>query len=362
MKNVLFIVCFSLGVTLMIFSGYLPQPASARAAGSGLGTDSGSRSAALFGQEFAGTVTRKAPPGAPPPADETVPSAEVPESPVFVEEPADSLPAEVPVSEAGAELAPTSTAQADVAPLDTGSAEIRSFDPPPVAPPVVSSDPPAPLPPVEAAPSLPPESRVVADAGGPRVVWVGWDEITLDGSASVGDRLVYQWRQTGGPSWLTIQADDRPITTATGLLGDGPPSWRNRTYQFELTVMDVDGRDATAGVQYVVKSAPSLKIKPTAERRFELRDGYWLAHFTSWATNLESYEQVFDLFAERELRFTKVAGGEFELTGGKAESGFAYQVIVYGQAGEPNSWVEFLVDTDEKIPGVVQLGVNWETR
>jgi hypothetical protein len=361
MKSVLFIVCFSLGVTLMIFSGYLPQPASARAAGGGFGTDYGDRvPAALFGQEFAGTVTRKAPPGAPPPASEAVPCMEVPEPPLFVEESLEPGPADVADVELQAEPAPAEAAQPEAPLAEAGDPDSRTFEPPPPAP-IVPYDNPAP-PPGEPAAALAPEPRVIADAGGERVVWTGWDELTLDGSASVGERLVYQWRQTGGPTWLTIQADDRPITAATGLLGDGPPSWRNKTYQFELLVMDADGRDAAASVQYVAKTAPSLKIKPTAERRFELRDGYWLAHFTSWATNLESYEQVFDLFADRELRFTKVTGGEFEFTGGKAESGYAYQVVVYGQAGEPTSWVEFLVDTDEKIPGVVQLGVNWETR
>ena len=107
-----------------------------------------------------------------------------------------------------------------------------------------------------------------------------------------------------------------------------------------------------------------MRIKPAADRHFEFSDGYWLGHFTSWATNLESYETVFEITADRELRFTKVTWSPCELTGGKNEAGtgYHYQVVVYGQAGEPTSWVEFLADTDERIPGIVQLGVNWEAR
>jgi hypothetical protein len=345
MKNALFVVCFSLGVTLMIFSGYMPSAASARGSRAGFGSDPDNMAVVLAASDFSGTVTRKAPPIEPPPY---TPDTESPAA-------TPDVPAQLAEEVAGETESPAQPGvPADAAPaIETPPAlaeAARAM--------VVDALP------LSVVPETPAETTLVADAGADRVAWGGWDEIVLDGRRSVGERLTYQWRQTAGPVWLNIADDLAPVTSATGFVGDDPPSWRNRKYQFELIVTDARGQEATDTVQYLVKTAPTMRIKPAADRHFEFRDGYWLGHFTSWATNLESYETVFEITADRELRFTKVTGSPCELTGGKNEAGtgYHYQVVVYGQAGEPTSWVEFLADTDERIPGIVQLGVNWEAR
>ncbi len=350
MKNVLFVVCFSVGVTLMIFSGYLPSAASARGSRVAAGSDPDNVAAVLAVSDFAGTVTRKAPPVEPPPYS--------PEPVAPVE--AYDAPAQSPdAGQRGHEATEPAPTQVDVAPAidapQTLADAARSMSVEPLPLPVLPETP---------AESPAAEATVVADAGVDRVAWGGWDEIVLDGRGSVGEGLTYQWRQTAGPIWLNIADDLAAVTSAIGLVSDERPGWRTRKYQFELLVTDARGQEATDTVQFLVKTAPTMRIKPTADRHFEFRDGYWLGHFTSWATNLESYETVFEIAADRDLRFTKVTGSPCELTGGKNEAGtgYFYQVVVYGQSGEPTSWVEFLVDTDERIPGIVQLGVNWEAR
>ena len=146
------------------------------------------------------------------------------------------------------------------------------------------------------------------------------------------------------------------------MLGAQPVTWRDVTYEFELAVTDASGKRAVDRVKYSVQSAPALRLKPMPERHFQSHDGYELAHFVSWTTNLESYESTFEIASPTELTFTKVSGSACDLTGGKSDGGYVYQIVIYGQTGEPSSWVEFLVDTEAKVPGIVQLGVSWEGR
>jgi hypothetical protein len=336
MKPVCFIICFTLGVSLMVFSGYLPHAASARSTAPGPGTVPGVGSASE--SPFTGTVTRRV------------------LDPRTDDGPREGEPEYVEVMGAG-----DSQEQAGPAgdPGDAASEAVSErieAQPPPVMDPDAEATPPA------SQKAVAEDRAPTAYAGLSRVVWIGWNELILDGSGSVGEGLSYQWRQTAGPVSLTIKGDRQAVTTATGLLMDQQSGVRPSTYVFELTVTDASGHQDVDTVEYVVKSAPSLKIKPTAERHFELRDGYQLAHFVSWVTNLETYESAFEISSETELTFTKVRGGAYDLSGGKTGGGYVYQVVVYGQVGEPTSWVELLVDTPEKVPGVVQLGVNWEER
>ncbi len=216
--------------------------------------------------------------------------------------------------------------------------------------------------PVEEAPAAE-DLLPLADAGPDRVVWIGWDELTLDGSGSSGLGLSYQWKQLSGPTQLVIVNDRQATTTARGLLTGEALSWRNVTYKFELAITDASGRQDKDTVLYTVKSAPALSVKPPGERRFEIRDGYELAHYYSWVTNPETLESVFEISSENELTFTKVGGGaSYVLGGGLEGKRYVYQVVLYARPEEPSSWIEFLVDTDEKIPAIIQLGVIWEDR
>lgn len=351
MKPVFFVAFFTIGVSLMIFSGYLPQSASARGNGAGPATasgDSGIGSGLFDRQPIAGTVTRK--------VETAVRDAEAEQS--------DVRPAVVTTvyTESPPTVAENSSSESASTAQPAKAAEPVVPVSPLVEEPASKPEVPASEPPTELVSDAKSEPLVLADAGPDRVVWIGWDELTLDATGSTGENLTYKWTLLSGPSTLVIKNDRLAITTASGLLAGEKPRWGNIVCKFELTATDPSGVQDTTTVRYVVKSAPMLKIKPMADRRFELRDGYELGHFTAWATNVDSYESVFEISSETELTFTKVAGSAYAMTGGKAEKNFVYQITVYGQDGESTSWVELLVDTDERIPGIVRLGVNWEGR
>lgn len=325
MKPVPFVVCFTLGVTLMVFSGYVPQAASARSNGT---------SAAA-----APDPTRT-----------------------------DALPAPrsvtvcVPIDEP-AEPRPSSTAAQVYTPAPSEVAAPTEPAPSTEPPASVTPPPPTPEPPPASPPSEDRPEPPLADAGRNRVVWAGWDELVLDGSASVGAELSYLWKQTGGPTPLRIKSPRQPATAVTGLRPKGRVGWQDVAYTFELTVTDRAGQAASDSVQVIVKTAPALRIRPKADQSFQLRDGYVLGHYVAWTTNFDSYETVFEIASDNELAFTKVAGSQHAVSGGRTEEGtYVYLVTVYGQNGDATSWVELLVDTDEQIPGIVQLGVSWDAR
>ncbi len=199
---------------------------------------------------------------------------------------------------------------------------------------------------------------LAARAAKGRTVWSGWDELQLDGSASTGRNAKYHWRQTGGAP-LTLRNADQAVATAAGL-STMAPGWRAQGYKFELTVTDETGAQDTVTVSYSVRAAPALVFRPAADRSFVQRDNYQIGHFSVWQTSYEGVAATFDMSGDSELTFTKIGGGNYGLTGGKTDTGYTYQVTIYPAAGEASTWVEFLVNTEEKIPAVVQLGVNWE--
>jgi len=346
MKPVLFIICFALGVSLMVFSGYLPQSASAR----GTLEVAGPTEADAAKHSFGRTVTRRA-------ADPEFPDG--------------SFDLALDADDATDVYTPTDGEVAAKSRLsESGAPPPFPDDPPPVPKPAVcnaaaggAGDIEAPA---TASPADPPDDAeqwpVFADAGSDRVLWIGWNEFKLDGGASLGQGLSFEWRQKLGPVDLVIANEHAAVTLASGLLGVEKLSWRESVYEFELTVTDAEGERDSDTVRYLVQAGPALTIKPRAKRRFELRDGYELGHYGASITNLETYESMFEISSETELTFTKVTGSAYALTGGPADGKYVYQVVVYGREGDANSWVEFLIDTADRVPGIVQLGVNWESQ
>lgn len=351
MRPVCFILCFTIGVCLMVFSGYLPQSASAQGNRRALVTAPDSPRPA--GESFTRSLTRRAVTDRGDPDDVDDAESSAWDDQPTVEQPAAvGRPAVEPLVTIADEHGAGRLPSVPETPTDSGAEPSAPSEPVAVADETTSAAPAADAAPVETWPLL-------ADAGPDRVLWVGWDEMALDGRASTGVGLTYQWKQTAGPVSLTIADPRAPLTIATGLLNVERLDWRGATYEFELTVTDAAGEQDTDAARYVVKSAPTITIKPTAARHFEFRDGYQLAHFVAWATNLDSYESLFEVTSDTELAFTKVAGSAYSLTGGKAGLKYTYQIVVYGDPNASTSWVELLVDTDEKVPGIVQLGVNW---
>lgn len=331
MRPVLFVLCFSLGVALMILSGYVPQ--AARAGGhESLAADSSDdrpprvefeqpvRPQPVLGEEIevarVPDLTPDDEPGntPPPPSDEV--GRHEPDEPAGVPNPDELL----------------SVLDDEAAPGTSTPDELIDWMPP------------------------------IANAGVFRVVWCGWNEVRLDGSGSSGEGLSYQWKQTSGPLSLHIANADKAVATASGFAPAGGLDWGKQVYEFALTVTDARGEQDTDYMECVVKSAPTLEVDPPAERRFEVRDGYELAHFESWITNLETDSSTFEIISPTRLIFTKVGGGAYEVAeDADMPEEYVYTITLYYVDGAPTSWVELFVDTEEKIPGVLILGVNWES-
>ncbi len=356
MRPVLFVICFSVGVGLMVISGYLPKAASAGdgtheaadTAPGGAGSLSNVQQSyqpniplagpGATGLSVAGRTTKAGDSSA------SIWTSNETDIDGNAEVPADGVTdTGAPATAAGETPESVPTAEPD------DSAATITAEGADAAPDESSSD--------SAPGSLP-----TADAGPDRIVWAGWNELSLDGKASHGDGLTHAWKQVGGPVPLKIKQAHKATTAASGLSVNAEMDWSPALYQFELTVVDQHGKKATDTVEFVVLSAPELTITPHARRRFETRDGYPLGHFEAWATNTETYESAFKIASPTALTFTKVTGGDYDLSGGKADGGYVYYVVVFQQSGETTSWLEFLVDTDEKIPGIIQLGVNWYGR
>jgi hypothetical protein len=333
MRPLLFVVCFSLGVSLMVFSGYLPNSASA-------GDSSRSEPAvdASMGP-VAAPYYRSGPRPNPLPAPQKVavptaaPLPETSQQPVTATPAieASTTPDPLPVTEAGVQAAAENAAE-KLREVEASLAE-------------------------EEEPSE--GDAPIAEAGDDRIVWIGWDEIVLDGKGSTKG-MAYAWRQVAGSPPLEITRPDRMTTEARGLPVGPDMGWKPRLYAFELKVTDDAGRAAVDEVEVVVLSGPELSLRPRAARSFKVRDGYLLAHYESWATASGAYETTFTIRSPNELTFTPVAGGAYELSGRRVGRRYVYEVKVYQEESLATSWLEFLVDTDEKIPGIVQLGVSWE--
>jgi len=198
-----------------------------------------------------------------------------------------------------------------------------------------------------------------ADAGPDRTVWMGDHEITLDGTGSHGTELSYSWRQLSGPVDLLIDNPRAANTVAAGLAQEWPE--RDATYEFELTVRDAHGREAVDVVRFTVQAAPSITVDPAARRRLAWREGYLLGHFESWKTNRTDDAEVFIIRCPSELTFHHLGGMvDFDIAPLECNSGFEYQLTLFYREPESSTFVEFFVDTPERIPAVLQFGVNWE--
>ncbi len=204
-------------------------------------------------------------------------------------------------------------------------------------------------------------AQPVADAGPDRVLWVALNEIPLAGGESRGDGLTYSWKQVGGPHELNIADPVAAATTASGFPLEWGIDWDDAVYEFELTVSDIYGQQSVDYVQFEVKAAPVLSITPRPRRELAQRDGYLLAHYESWATNRTDSAETFEIRSRLEL-FLQHLGGDtnYELTVTQRRRGYLYRLTVYYQEGQSTSWLEFFADTDERIPAILQFGVNWD--
>lgn len=201
----------------------------------------------------------------------------------------------------------------------------------------------------------------VADAGRDLVVWLGRNELTLDGGASTGEELTYFWEQISGPHTLKIADSTQAKTTVRGFMPDAESGWVDAKYEFALTVLDLYGRESTDRVRCEVRTTPTLSVRPRARHRLALRDGYLLDHLECWQTNTTGEVETFQVRSPGELFIQQIGGqSDFEVNLLDMVDGYVYQIAVFYREGQSTTYVEFFVDTSERIPAVLQLGVNWE--
>lgn len=367
MRALLFVICFTSGVTLMLLSGYVPRPASAKNGLRPVGTSTGNpdRATARSRRIWSPSLDAQSDTDASPQAALNDPDAtEVDASPaqetvVAGESRELELAASAPVedsAEAVEDEPDRPVAPALVEPLSGAS------DTPTDALDAASSDDHnapehrgGPTDAVQAPDSPPP----AADAGNDRVLWNGWDDIVLNGHASRGDDLLYEWRQLNGPTSLVLEDVYAAKTRASGLLRGPGAGWLPVLYRFELTVIDSAGREALDQVEFVVVPAPELTVRPAATRSFEDRDGYWLGHYSASLT-AKTDIALFEVSSPTQLTFTRVGQTETEVSSVSTGDRNVYEVVVYRTTDDATAVVEFLVDTEEQIPGVLRLTIQWE--
>jgi hypothetical protein len=346
MRRVLFVVFFTTGVSLMVISGFVPQRAQADSEPVARQDAEAQRPVQPYAHHreiIRPTRTRRIPAPIPNDGDFMDPPVDA----AWTQPPADEiaqpehepkLPAENAAAAAYVDSSPSEPGPT-VRPADEVTGADDFFD--------VDDDGNA------AGPR--------ADAGPDGIAWVGWDELPLNGAASTRDGVTYAWKQVDGPTSLTIKDVAAVRTAATGLPLGGEMSWDAQLYTFELAVTDEAGQSSRDAVSYVVLSAPELAITPKAERRFEQRDGYWVAVFEAWVTNTETYESAFRIEAPVALSLTRIGGeGEYDLSTEEKDGVTSYYVVLFGAEDVSATWVELLINTEENIPGVLQLGVSWD--
>ena len=374
MRPVMFVLCFTLGVGLMIYSGYVPKSASARDNGAAIqrpASDHRPQRAADSEYRITRAPTRRSTwyPRTDRATDDQATvdpaawEATLADSDTPLDdnvEPGDSSAgphAEGPYTDADEPYAAAGDADAAEARKNMEAA-LAGLDEDPYDADLDDSN-------LSDDPNLPAEqsaATLAVEAGNDAVVWTGWDEFKLNGSVT-GQPQTYAWKQISGPVQLTIDAPDKPATTATGLPLSLDMSWEPQLYEFELTVTDTAGRQATDVVAYVTLPAPELQMLPRAERFFDYRDGYVLGHYEAWITNTQTGQSTFRIQSPTRLTFTKVVGPEYDMYAPAADQSkapYIYEITVFHDSEEyDSSWLEFLVDTDEKVPGILQLGVSW---
>lgn len=328
MRSMFVLGAVAIGLMLLVAKGYLPRRAGATV----------NSADAVSAGRGGGVETRYADYEAPQPA-QAAPRAHdrQPARPHHQTQPAREA---VAPPQAALER-PAGKAHAD----DTGGRKSQPDDSKQVVPPPADEQP-----------------KPVADAGPDQTVWIGRNELALDGGRSTGAGLTYAWRQVSGPRELTIAKPSAATTTATGLSDlTAATDWKDAIYELELTVTDAHGRQTSDKVRYTVRKTPALSIRPRAETRLAYRDGYLMAHYAAWKTNQADYTETFELRSPQPLFIQQLAGDtDYEIAISEAGEHYVYRVSVFCRQGRPTTSMEFFVDTAERIPAIVQLGVTWE--
>ncbi|MBN2448530.1 MAG: hypothetical protein JXO22_17515 [Phycisphaerae bacterium] len=207
-------------------------------------------------------------------------------------------------------------------------------------------------------------AEVVADAGADGLVWAGVPRIDLDGELSVGEELRYEWRQLSGPP-LMIEKTDAAVTFAAGLPFGGENGWATEVYVFELTVRDAAGHESSDTVTVYAQPAPDLVLVPGGagksftDKYFGNMQGVPLANFEARVSGPQGRLATFVIDADSPLNFDALESADFEMWYSDENGRHLYQFDVYQAGDETQTWLVFFVETEEQIPAVVRLGVDW---
>lgn len=366
MRQRLFVITFCTGLALMLMSRqYQPRAASA-------------------------TPPTPAPPARP--VVEPTPNAAAVQTPVNVPESRRirritrreiELPPVLPILASDEEPAASEAAETNLPAVsaNTAAAPSTDLDAPIATEPVAVSGPAigTPVPPDESLPDLslaleldditPPEpareteSVLTASAGTDRKEWAGAGPIKLDASASEGAGLLYLWEQVNGPP-IEITGTEAPIAWAHPD-PETAASWAEQVYEFRLTVTDADGHSATDTVKVRTWSAPDLRLiamdsgNTLYDKYFDDYAGASVPHFVSHVSLRVDEGALFVIDSAAPLTFDQLAGGPFEMTYSGEKSRHLYHFHVYQPSGSTAEQLELFCQTDEGIPAVVIMSVEW---
>ena len=337
MRPVLFIVCFTLGVTLMMLSSAkTPRPASAAGPNSveSITTSQAERDSDGFhvkGPSLAVAPSRYTGRWRTSQTQQPIAKKEVAKTTVETE-----------AAEAAADALPVTVR--DAAPT--------------VAPPKLTPLPSDPIPNYDDYPPA------VADAGPDQVVWAGSARVTLHGKATDGEPARFLWTQADGPA-VRLEHDTAAQTTLIGLSAYYGTSWEPVDLEFTFTVVDTLGRESRDRTWVRLIPAPDLVVsalksdKSWSDKYFEVMHSVTLPHFEVWVRDPNGPVATFMVESAMPLSFDVVEAGDFEMWDSEEDGRHLYQFDVYQTGDEPRTKLEFLAQTIDEIPAVVRLGVDW---
>lgn len=199
------------------------------------------------------------------------------------------------------------------------------------------------------------------DAGADRVVWAALGEVLLSATGPESDETSYSWQQTAGPR-LPLESLG-PDALVGGL--DSITAWTDVPYEFAVTATGPDGSSAVDQVTIVARWAPPLEIIPSDEanawtdRYFDEVDGAPLAHYETWLLAQNDVAAGFVIDSAERLKIDRIEDGPFEMSYSAENGRHLYQFDVYQQGEESRSRLLLFVETAERVPAVIQLGVEW---
>ncbi len=332
MRPIAFVVCFSLGVTLMVLShGYQPRRATAAAPNATVEQPESAaedtrrprwrpRRIRQSERPFRAAARRAATVTPSEASETTLPDAAVEAVPMAAEAP--TVPEEEPASLASSH--PSATAmEPSTAPLLT--------------------------------PPAPDEAE--------RVHWAG-EPLRLSVDVAGDESYVLWWEQASGPP-VTIEDPQRASTTVVNGFDAIEDPWTTTTLEFEVTIATESGRTDAIRIVKRVRATPDLDVIPgvaaeaRVERRFERWSGTRLGVIEAEMARPDGRVASFVVDSATPLDFESIEAGVFEMTYFVEAGRHLYQFDVYQPVDEKETRMVLWVESSAGVPALIRLVVRW---